>query len=115
MLLLIKSLNFYRVDGRERHTSSHSDGHRAKSCDSSHSGSSGRHLTGEMIRQLQEQRKGVMPLSSSTSSLASQTSLTTPANVTQQYLLQMNAAAAAYEKALKVSRLKKLIKKRNEI
>ena len=91
-----------RVDGRQRHGSSQSDGHRAKSCDSSHSGSSGRHLTGEMIRQLQEQRKGV-PLSTSTSSLASQPPLTTPANVTQQYLLQVNAAAAAYEKALKVS------------
>jgi hypothetical protein len=88
-----------RVDERQRHGSSQSDGQRAKSCDSSHSGSSVRHLTGEMIRQLQEQRKGVAP---------QLTQPQTAAAVAQhhQQLLQMNAAAAAYEKALKVSRWK---------
>ena len=88
-----------RVDGRQRHGSSQSDGQRAKSCDSSHSGSSGRHLTGEMIRQLQEQRKGPSQLQPPT------TTTTAAAAVAQhhQHLLQMNAAAAAYERALKVS------------
>ena len=98
--------SFSRVDGRQRHGSSHSDSHRAKSCDSSHSGSSGRHLTGEMIRQLQEQRKGpLLPSQQQQQQPQQQTTTTTATNAVSQHhqhLLQMNAAAAAYERALKV-------------
>ncbi len=85
--------NFFRVGDRdrERHGSSQSqsDNQRAKSCDSSHSGSSGRHLTGEMIRQLQEQSKEprIPP---------------PPPNAQQQHILDINASAALYEKVLQV-------------
>jgi len=82
-----------RVGDRQRHGSSQSDNQRAKSCDSSHSGSSGRHLTGEMIRQLQEQTKDTrIPPPPPP-----------PANTQQQqHLLDINASAALYEKVLQV-------------
>lgn len=76
---------YYRVGDCDP-VSSQSDNQRAKSCDSSHSGSSGRHLTGEIIRQLQEQTKDTRP------------------NLQQQKIMDINASVALYEKVLQVER-----------
>jgi hypothetical protein len=85
-------LNCIRVGDSdcEHHGTSQPDNQRAKSCDSSHSGSSGRHLTGEMIRQLQEHSKDTR-VPQLTSSLQ------------QQQLLDINASLAIYEKVLQVN------------